>query len=362
MALIRFQVLGAPDAATRLTITPKKRELIFQEDTLELYVGDGSTAGGVFLATALTAVVTNGANVGVGGVGVFKQLTGATLEFKNISSQTAAITVTNNAGTNEIELNIVPGQILTSALNNDANFQSDTQVQALVDAHANLTNNPHSVTATQVGLGNVDNTSDLNKPVSTAQAAADSAVQAFAIQRGNHTGTQPSSTISDFAAAVRNTVLTGISFATNSAVLATDTILEAIGKLQAQLNARVFGTEFEDFESTTQVNFSGALAARRTYTTASKPIGRYRVAIQIQTEPASTGNNDLWQLRVDGVQIGRNFENEAKDTGGDVRNLIYIVGYYQHTVAGTFDIEIWGGNESGTTELNGDVAEVWRVS
>ncbi|MGZ3931021.1 MAG: hypothetical protein ACXVP0_06535 [Bacteroidia bacterium] len=38
------------------------------------------------------------------------------------------------------------------------------------------TTNPHHVTQTQVGLGNVDNTSDINKPVSTAQAAADAAV------------------------------------------------------------------------------------------------------------------------------------------------------------------------------------------
>lgn len=38
--------------------------------------------------------------------------------------------------------------------------------------HRGLTNNPHSVTKTQVGLGNVDNTSDADKPVSTAQQAA----------------------------------------------------------------------------------------------------------------------------------------------------------------------------------------------
>jgi hypothetical protein len=52
-----------------------------------------------------------------------------------------------------------------------------------------------------VGLGNVDNTSDANKPVSTAQAAADTGVQSFAVQRSNHTGTQTASTISDFATA-----------------------------------------------------------------------------------------------------------------------------------------------------------------
>jgi len=40
------------------------------------------------------------------------------------------------------------------------------------DAHVNNVSNPHSVTKAQVGLGNCDNTSDANKPISTAQAAA----------------------------------------------------------------------------------------------------------------------------------------------------------------------------------------------
>ena len=35
-------------------------------------------------------------------------------------------------------------------------------------SHANSTANPHKVTKTQVGLGNVNNTSDLNKPISNA--------------------------------------------------------------------------------------------------------------------------------------------------------------------------------------------------
>jgi hypothetical protein len=53
----------------------------------------------------------------------------------------------------------------------------DTEVGNNVDvsantAHRGLTNNPHSVTAVQVGLGNVDNTSDANKPVSAAQQSA----------------------------------------------------------------------------------------------------------------------------------------------------------------------------------------------
>lgn len=54
----------------------------------------------------------------------------------------------------------------------DANKPVSTAQQAAIDAHATLTSNPHSVTKTQVGLGNCDNTSDVNKPVSTAQQTA----------------------------------------------------------------------------------------------------------------------------------------------------------------------------------------------
>src|SRR5574344_1918815 len=39
-------------------------------------------------------------------------------------------------------------------------------------SHIANTLNPHNVTATQIGLSNVDNTSDINKPVSTAQQTA----------------------------------------------------------------------------------------------------------------------------------------------------------------------------------------------
>ena len=39
-------------------------------------------------------------------------------------------------------------------------------------AHTGNTSNPHGVTAAQVGLGNVDNTSDADKPISTAAQAA----------------------------------------------------------------------------------------------------------------------------------------------------------------------------------------------
>lgn len=52
---------------------------------------------------------------------------------------------------------------------------TDTDLTALetkVNQHIANKSNPHGVTKAQVGLGNADNTSDANKPVSTAQASA----------------------------------------------------------------------------------------------------------------------------------------------------------------------------------------------
>ena len=57
--------------------------------------------------------------------------------------------------------------------------------------------------------------------------------------RANHTGTQLAATISDFAAAVRGTILTGLSTATNAAIAAADTVLVALGKLQAQITGHI---------------------------------------------------------------------------------------------------------------------------
>jgi len=48
---------------------------------------------------------------------------------------------------------------------------TEVRLESATD-HTSSTLNPHSVTKAQITLGNVDNTSDVNKPVSTAQATA----------------------------------------------------------------------------------------------------------------------------------------------------------------------------------------------
>lgn len=69
--------------------------------------------------------------------------------------------------------------------------------ESVLSAHTSSTSNPHSVTKAQVGLGNVDNTSDVNKPVSTAQAMA---IALKADQSTTYTKTEVDSAVSNITA------------------------------------------------------------------------------------------------------------------------------------------------------------------
>jgi len=55
----------------------------------------------------------------------------------------------------------------------NVNLRTDVNTnQKNLTSHTGNINNPHNITKAQIGLGNVDNTSDINKPVSTAQQTA----------------------------------------------------------------------------------------------------------------------------------------------------------------------------------------------
>ena len=67
----------------------------------------------------------------------------------------------------------------------------DTVARDTIDNHKLDKNNPHNVTAEQIGLGNVDNTADLDKPISTA-------VQTALDDKANTKHTHKKSDITDF--------------------------------------------------------------------------------------------------------------------------------------------------------------------
>ena len=77
---------------------------------------------------------------------------------------------------------------------------------------------------------------DKTKLDGIATGATANATNAELRDRSTHTGSQAASTISDFAATVRSTVLTGLNLASGAAITATDSALIAWGKLQKQIN------------------------------------------------------------------------------------------------------------------------------
>jgi len=63
-------------------------------------------------------------------------------------------------------------QSLFTSISHNNLLDIGTNTHTQIDAHLANTANPHAVTKAQVGLSNVDNTSDINKPISTATATA----------------------------------------------------------------------------------------------------------------------------------------------------------------------------------------------
>jgi hypothetical protein len=101
-------------------------------------------------------------------------VSGATLD-----ATTNVLTLTSADGVAEVTVDLsdfVNSGELASALDNHyTKNESNTNFEpknANIQSHISSTANPHGVTKAQVGLGNVDNTSDTDKPISTAGQVA----------------------------------------------------------------------------------------------------------------------------------------------------------------------------------------------
>lgn len=89
-------------------------------------------------------------------------------------------------------------------------------------------------------------------------------------------------TWADFAANVRMTVLTGLSTASASVISATDSVLSAIGKIQAQISDVITQTEAETGTSTTRRSWTAQRVRQATaawWLTASSALGRTLASI-----------------------------------------------------------------------------------
>lgn len=112
-----------------------------------------------------------------------------------VVDKTANIPV--DLGTDADSSNPIANKVVVKALNDLSTDITD---------HKNNKQNPHSVTAAQIGLGNVDNTSDMDKPVSTAQGEAIGSVEYTLAQHEKNTDNPHSVTAAQVGlGAVNNT-------------------------------------------------------------------------------------------------------------------------------------------------------------
>lgn len=102
------------------------------------------------------AEVSSASNEGAGGVGVFKQKTLGNLEFKNINAGSSKISVTDDTGNDEVDIDVVEAQIDHDSLNGLTANNHHSQVHEL--------NGPDHATTTPLDWSKVNKTgSNLNE-------------------------------------------------------------------------------------------------------------------------------------------------------------------------------------------------------
>jgi hypothetical protein len=155
-----------------------------------LTTSDVAEASGLYFTNprAIAAPLT-GFSAGAGVVSATDSVLSAVQKHDAaITSNTAAVNANGTAiATETSRATGAEGTLTTNVASNTSSISTNATT---MNSHISNTSNPHAVTKSQVGLGNADNTSDVNKPVSTAQAASIATKEATA-NKGAASGYAP---------------------------------------------------------------------------------------------------------------------------------------------------------------------------
>lgn len=142
------------------------KSLALGETSSTAYPGDKGKATTDKLNRIPDKLITDTVNVNQSTTEAVLNFTTYRQEAQQIGRNTLTIT---SATTSQAGLMSSSDKTKLDGLKDQAGITSDINaVQTNLETHINNKSNPHKVTKDQVGLGNVDNTSDANKPISNA--------------------------------------------------------------------------------------------------------------------------------------------------------------------------------------------------
>jgi uncharacterized lipoprotein YehR (DUF1307 family) len=131
---------GGTIAATRtLSLDINSLTTDATPDAAADFVATYDTSATTHKKVLLTSLSGTASNVGVGGVGVFKQKTGVNLEFKNVNAASSKITVVNDAANNEIDIDVAEANVNHNALLNYVADQHIDHTTVSISAGIGLT-------------------------------------------------------------------------------------------------------------------------------------------------------------------------------------------------------------------------------
>lgn len=215
----------------------------------------------------------------------------------------------------------------------EARVSANTDV-ALNTTHRGLTNNPHSVTKTQVGLGSVTDDAQLKR------AAADFA-----------TFTEKASPVSADILLIEDSAAAGVKKKVS------------VGNLPGGTPA-VFGAQFQQTSKSGDESVTGTTwTSYLSFTTGTLPAGTYRIGFWYQWTINTIMHNFESRLLVGGVEVFTHVQEPA-DAQPAQRNIIAAFVYEVVASSGTRSIVIeYRSAQLGNTAIVKAAAiEVWRVS
>lgn len=146
------------------------KSMALGETSSTAYPGDKGKATTDKLNRIPDKLITDTVNVNQSTTEAVLKFTTYRQEAQQIGRNTLTIT---SATTSQAGLMSSSDKTKLDGLKDQAGITSDINaVQTNLETHINNKSNPHEVTKDQVGLGNVDNTSDANKPISNATQTA----------------------------------------------------------------------------------------------------------------------------------------------------------------------------------------------